>query len=185
VLLIVFVIAMAAILVVGLLAAAIPEFLAMNGDEPPAAAQNDQASEEERLRERLDEDPEDVTSMILLADLMANTGRGDEAIRWYERAIEHRPEQVSLRIAFGSLLMRYRYELDAEIQLQRALDIDPEEEQAMYLLAQLYEQSSPPRMEEAEEMYRRVIETSPESFYAELARDALGETDDADADSGS
>jgi cytochrome c-type biogenesis protein CcmH/NrfG len=186
VLVIAFVIAMAAFLVVGLLAAAIPEFLALNDDESPPVAQNDQPSEEERLRERLDENPEDVASMVLLADLLANTGRGDEAIRWYERAIEHRPEQVSLRVAFGSVLMRYRYDLDAEIQFQRAIEIDPEEEEAMYLLAQLYEQSNPPRMEEAEEMYRRVIETSPESFYAQLARDALGESDDdADADDGS
>jgi cytochrome c-type biogenesis protein CcmH/NrfG len=174
-----FAVVMAAFLIIGGLAAALPWFFAEDSSQPsPGQAPiSDEPTEEDLLRAQLEDDPEDVGSMILLAELLANTGRSDEAIRWYERAVERRPDQVTLRIAFGSVLMRQRFDLDAELQFQRALEIDPEDEQALFLLGQLYEQSTPPRQEEAEEMYRRVIETSPESFFAELARDALAGSD--------
>jgi tetratricopeptide (TPR) repeat protein len=184
VLTIAFAIAMAIFLVIGMIAVAVPEFLGGRNDTtqqaPVTTLDDDAESEEDRLRERLEEDPEDASALILLADLLANTGRYDESIRYYERAIEQRPEQVSLRIAFSQTLERRGYDLDAEVQLERALEIEPENEQAMFMLAEIMERDDPPRREEADELYERIIETSPESFYAELAEERLADDPDAD-----
>ena len=178
-----FAVAMAFFLVIGMIAVAIPEFMS-NDDEPAqvdfADFENDGNGEEERLRERLEEDPEDSSAMVQLADLLANTGRLDEAIRWYERAVDERPDDVELRVAFGQVLERRGYDLDAEVQLDRALELDEENVEAMFLLAEIKERKDPPRHDEAVELYERIIETAPESFYAQMSEERLAEGEAAD-----
>jgi cytochrome c-type biogenesis protein CcmH/NrfG len=183
-----FAIAMAVFLVIGMIAVAIPEFIGGGNDtiqRDPVATFDDQGeSEEDELRQRLEEDPEDESALILLADLLANTGRYDEAIRYYERAVEQRPDQVSLRIAFAQTLERRGYDLDAEVQLDRALELEPENVEAMFLLAGIMERDNPPRQDEADHLYEQIIEAAPESFYAQMAEERLARDsiDDAESD---
>lgn len=185
VLTIAFAIAMAVFLVIGMVAVALPEFIGGGNDSPQqdlgTTLEDEGESEEDELRQRLEEDPEDAGALVLLADLLANTGRYDEAIRYYERAIEQRPEQASLRIAFAQTLERRGYALDAEVQLDRALELEPENVEAMFMLAGILERDDPPRQDEADELYEEIIETAPESFYAQLAEEQLA-TDPAQND---
>jgi cytochrome c-type biogenesis protein CcmH/NrfG len=173
-----FAIAMAFFLVIGMIAIAVPEFMGGGNDTspPPPVVEDDGESEEDRLRAQLDDDPEDVDTLIQLADLLGNTGRYDEAIRLYERAVEQRPNDATLRVAFARILERRGYDLDAEVQLNRALEHDSENVEAMFMLAQIMERDQPPREEEARELYSEIIEVAPETFYAQMAEERLAET---------
>jgi hypothetical protein len=131
-------------------------------------------AEETQMRARLQKNPNDVDAMIILADLLANTGRGPEAIQWYGKAINLKPNDESLRIAFGNVLMQYNYELDAQLQLQKAHDLNPNDPQPLYLLGQLYENSATPQIDQARAMYQQAESAQPDSVYAGLAKDRLG-----------
>jgi cytochrome c-type biogenesis protein CcmH/NrfG len=130
-------------------------------------------AEETRLRQRLDEDSQDVSALIALADLLTNTGRGTEAIDLYERAIRLRPDDPALRLALGRTLLLYRYYADAELQLQRAHDLDPGDPAPLYFLGQVYESRSPPDILRAREMYEQAVRTAPGSPFGRLAEQRL------------
>jgi cytochrome c-type biogenesis protein CcmH/NrfG len=194
VLTIAFAIAMAFFLVIGMVAVGITEFVGGN-DQP--TTQNDFSqsieeqgeNEEQQLRERIAEDPDDYSAHSQLAVLLGNTGRVDEAITHYEQALQGNPDDVALRMSFARTLENRGYDLDAEIQLERVLEDDGDNAEATYLLAEIKMRGQPPRTEEAEELFERVIEIDPDSFHAEMARERLatpeddeGESDDPGAD---
>lgn len=129
--------------------------------------------EEARLRQRLAEHPQDVGAMLALADLLSNTGRGLEAVSLYEQAVHLRPDDPAIRLAFGRTLLLYGYYADAEVQLQRAHDLDPADPAPLYFLAQLYESRTPPEPERARALYQAVVQSAPDSPYARLASQRL------------
>jgi cytochrome c-type biogenesis protein CcmH/NrfG len=130
-------------------------------------------AEEAQMRARLQQNPNDFDAMVILADLLANTGRGPESIQWYEKAVKIKPDEESLRIAFGTVLMQYNYYLDSELQLKKAHDLSPNDPQPLYLLGQLYENESPPQPELARQLYQQAASVQPDSVYANLAKDRI------------
>lgn len=130
-------------------------------------------SEETEMRERLETNPDDVDAMIILANLLVNTGRGSEAIGLYERAVNLRPDDIDLRVAFGQTLMRSQHWLDAQLQFERAREINPDDPEPVYLLGTLYQSMNPPKEAEAKEMFETVIQIAPDSVYASRAEEAL------------
>lgn len=130
-------------------------------------------AEETQMRDRLQKNPNDLDAMIILADLLANTGRGTEAIQWYGKAVSLKSDDESLRVAFGTVLMQYNYELDAQLQLQKAHDLNPNDPQPLYLLGQLFENEATPQIDQARAMYQQAAAAQPGSVYAGLARDRL------------
>jgi tetratricopeptide (TPR) repeat protein len=193
VLTIAFAIAMAFFLVIGMVAVGVTEFIGGNDDQPATQGDFNQSmeeqseSEEDQLRARVDEDPEDYQAHQQLGVLLGNTGRVDEAIPHYEAALQGDSENTALRLSFARMLEQRGYDLDAEIQLERVLEDEEDNVEAMYLMAEINERKQPPQQDEAEELYRQVIETDPDSFYAEMAEERLaadGEPngDDTEAD---
>jgi len=134
-------------------------------------------AEEAQMRARLDKNPNDVDAMVILADLLANSGRGPEAIQWYDKAVQARPDDVSLHIAFGTVLMQYAYNLDAKLQFQKAHDLNPKDPQPLYMLGQLYEHQDPPDLTQARAMYEEAETADPGSVYAGLAKNRITELD--------
>ena len=130
-------------------------------------------AEEAQMRARIKDNPKDVNAMVILASLLANNGQGTEAIQWYGKAVDLKPDDESLRVAFGSVLMQYNFYLDAEIQLQKAHDITPSDPQPLYLLGQLYENKSPSEPDKALDFYQQAASASPDSVYAQLASDRI------------
>lgn len=130
-------------------------------------------AQEAEMRARLQKDPNDVNAMVILAGLLANDGSGEEANQWYEKAVNARPNDVALRIAFGQTLTEYGYPLDAELQLKKAEELAPTDPEPVYLLGQLYQQQQPPRTADAKKMYEQVINMAPDSVYASRAKDQL------------
>jgi cytochrome c-type biogenesis protein CcmH/NrfG len=149
-----------------------------SGDDDPFeddAARITPGEEVARLETEIARNPDDAATIGLLAEVLANSGRVAESIPWYERAIELRPQEVPLRIAFARALQRNRSFFDAEVQFKRALDVDPEHQAAAFYLANLYEQMPDPRLADARVWYERAVEADPDSVIAGQARDRLTE----------
>ena len=144
-------------------------------DLPPMPQVTPGAAEAE-MKARLDKDPHDVNAMVSLAELMANTGRGEEAIQWYEKAVTERPDDAKLRIGFGQTLTHASHYLDAQIQLQKAQELDPKNPEPSFLLGQLYQQVQPPKPDDARKMFEQVIQIDPGSVFAQRAREQLSAT---------
>lgn len=172
-----------AVLVIGLVQAVVVDLFgaAGSGDDglPPLQLDVTPGAQEAEMRARVAENPHDVNAILVLADLLANTGRAAEAIKWYDQAVALRPDDVRLRVAFGRTLKQAGYRLDAELQLKKAAELAPDDPEPLYLLGELYQQSDPPRSDEARAQYERVLEVAPESVYAERAREQLTALGDA------
>jgi cytochrome c-type biogenesis protein CcmH/NrfG len=134
-------------------------------------------AEVSRLETAIAQNPDDIDSMIVLAEVLANSGRINESIPWFERAIEARPEDPTLRIAFGRSLQRAGSDFDAELQLKRAVEIDPASAEAAFYLARFYETREPQMIDEAREWYQRAIDADPASVIAGQAEDRLAALD--------
>ena len=116
------------------------------------------------------QDPDDVDQVVLLANLLANTGRMPEAMDWYERALELAPEDNSIRLDFARSLQANAMPTDAEAQFLQVLENDPDSISGHYYLAKLYMDWKPQRRDEAQQHYQRVLDINPNSFLAEQAR---------------
>jgi cytochrome c-type biogenesis protein CcmH/NrfG len=125
------------------------------------------------IRQTAEANPDDVNAVLLLADVLGNTGKLDEAIPQYEKAIELAPDDASVRYAFARALADGDRRADAELQFQKVLEMEPDHQAALYYLAELYMEWEPRRQEEAEALYQRAIEADPDSFLASQAKDRL------------
>jgi cytochrome c-type biogenesis protein CcmH/NrfG len=130
-----------------------------------------------RLETAIADNPDDVNNVVVLAEILANSGRVAESIHWYERAIALRPDDPQLRLSFGRALQRGGGWFDAEVQFRRALELDPGNIAAAYYLGQLNETMPTPRIEAAREWYELAIELDPDSLLAEQAREHLAVLD--------
>ena len=83
------------------------------------------------------------------------------------------PDDASIRYSFARALADGDRPADAELQFQKALELDPAHQRAMFYLAELYMAWDPPRREEAEELYRQAIEVDPDAQVAVDATNRL------------
>jgi cytochrome c-type biogenesis protein CcmH/NrfG len=124
-------------------------------------------------RQVVEENPDDVDAVLLLADILGNSGHLDEAIPYYEQAIELAPDDASIRLSFARSLADGDLQQDAELQFERVLELEPDNQAALYYLAELYMAWDPPRQEEAEALYQQAIDADPDTFLASQAKDRL------------
>jgi cytochrome c-type biogenesis protein CcmH/NrfG len=122
---------------------------------------------------RLRDNPNDVNTMVVLANVLQNQGDYQGSINWYEKAVGLKPDDVDLRLAFGQALYSYGQLFDAEIQYKKAIELDSKSAKAEYYLAQLYQRSNPPRLEEARIHFTRASDLEPEGSWGRAARSAL------------
>lgn len=128
---------------------------------------------EQELRLAIERQPGDPQPLVSLANLLVAQGNGDEAIGWYERAIELEPERMQTRLDFGYALTRRGSFSDAEVQYERAIAIDGQNADAHFLLGELYLTWQPPRIEAARAALQRAIDVQPQSVAAAQAAEAL------------
>jgi cytochrome c-type biogenesis protein CcmH/NrfG len=151
---------------------------------PPTTAASVPGQFEQDLRQEIERQPNSPEQMVSLANLLVAQERGDEAIEWYERAIQLDPNRLQTRLDFGTALARRGSHSDAELQFKRAIEIDPESAEAYFLLGELYLAWQPPRTDDARDAFERAIEARPDSVAAERASEALASLDQTDASPG-
>ncbi|HYI14039.1 MAG TPA: tetratricopeptide repeat protein [Thermomicrobiales bacterium] len=136
-------------------------------------------AEVSRLETVISENPGDVDSIVVLSEVLANSGRIAESIPWFERAIQQRPDDATLRLAFGRALQRAGNNFDAELQLKRAVELEPGNPANAFYLGLFYENREPRALDQAHEWYQRAIDADPESVIAGQARDRMAALDPA------
>ncbi|MCA9832810.1 MAG: tetratricopeptide repeat protein [Thermomicrobiales bacterium] len=119
------------------------------------------------------ENPDDVAEHALLASMLASSGRIDEAIPEYEKALTLDPADTDVRLDFARSLQNNGKPLDAEAQFLKVLDMEPDNYTAHYYLARLYLDSFPTKRDEAIAHLEQVTEIAPDSFLAEQATTLL------------
>jgi|GEM_PF-641730 len=119
------------------------------------------------------EHPDDVDEIVLLANLLGNTGQIQEAIPWYEKALELAPDDMGVRLDFARSLAGAGLQTDAEAQFLKVLSAEPDNQTAHYYLAELYMVWNPPQEGKAREHYQKAVELDPGSFLGERARNRL------------
>ncbi len=127
---------------------------------------------EEQMR-LVEENPDDLDSVLLLANVLGNSGRLNDAIPYYEQAIQLAPDDPSVRLDFARALADGGFRADAELQFERVLELRPESQEALYYLAELYMRWETAREPEAVDLYQRSVAVNPDSFIAEQAINQL------------
>jgi cytochrome c-type biogenesis protein CcmH/NrfG len=118
-------------------------------------------------------DPNDVESLLLLANLLGNSNRLGEAIPMFESALQLAPQDVNARLSFARALSDGGMSADAELQFRKALELEPDNQEAHYYLAELFRLSVPPRTSEAIVHYQRAAEIDSTTLRAERSREQL------------
>jgi tetratricopeptide (TPR) repeat protein len=145
-----------------------------NGDVDPEefnASTRDEFIEE--IRATVEANPSDAAAMSLLANVLAQDGRIDEAIDWYEKSLAADPTNAQVRLSFALSLAESDKRADAEVQYRRILDNDPNQAEAWYYLGELYRNWNPPRTEDAIAALNKVLSVAPGSVIAERATASL------------
>lgn len=121
--------------------------------------------------------PDNLESVLLLASLLANSGRMADAIPHYEQALKLAPEDIDARLSFARSLSDAGMQADAELQFRKVLELDADNQAANYYLAELLMASSPQRVDEAVTYYRVAASVDNTTLIGERAQtqvDALG-----------
>lgn len=130
-----------------------------------------------RLQTAVAEDPTDTESMAVLANILANSGQLDEAIVWYEIALEADPDNGDLRVAFGLALFQLGNDFDAAVQFRRTHELLPDSATPPYYLGQISERGPNPDLDEARAWYATAVEVAPDSLVGRQAAERLAELD--------
>lgn len=128
---------------------------------------------EQSLETKVAQHPRDTVSMALLANTLANNGKLDEAIQWYEKVLDLNPNDWQTRLDFAQSLASGQKRADAELQFQKVIAAQPTNPDAHFYLAELYQAWQPPRTDDAVREYNTVIQVAPTSFLAERAKQQL------------
>jgi len=150
------------------------DMLGSGSNEEPTP---DAAAEIERLQTAVAENPDDLASTAVLATILSNQGRPAEAIPLFDRLVAAEPDNGRTRLAFGIALFRSGNPFDAEVQLKRAHELQPDRPDAAFYLGQLYEERVDPDLDAAREWYQTAIDIAPDSLTADQARQRLTELD--------
>jgi tetratricopeptide (TPR) repeat protein len=123
----------------------------------------------------LEDDPNDFAAMSALGEYYGQVGDYDQAITWYESALQIVPDDMTIRYAFANTLANAGSQADAELQYQKVIAAEPQNHEAMLSLARLYRNWSPPRTDDAIAIYQQIVDQGGESFVVDLAREELAD----------
>ena len=108
--------------------------------------------------------PEDAAQCLARGNSCLQSGRVEEALRAYDRAIELNPDQLESHFNRGNVLLRLQRQSEALAAFERAIAISPELAMAHYNRATLL--SAAGRVDEARRGYQRTLELDPNFMQA-------------------
>lgn len=117
--------------------------------------------------------PNDVESILLLANMLANSSRLSEAIPYYQKVLNLKPNDAAARLDFARALSDSDLNGDAELQFKKVIAIEPRNQDAHYYLAELYSRWQPARTAEAIVEYQKAFEIDPTTLVGQKSRAAL------------
>lgn len=116
---------------------------------------------EAAYRRAIELDPQFAVAHVHLARLLRKNNRASEAEPYYKRAIELAQDAPTLVLIANTLQSEQRWP-DSDPVLRRALELDPRNPGALYLMGRLLVVRQ--KYDEAEPLLKSAIEISPRSF---------------------
>ena len=128
--------------------------------------------------------PNDEYAIALLASLYRQNARSDKAIDIVSAGLERLPESVDLRVVLADLLLSHQKTAEAEAQLKKVIELQPEDLSHRYRLARFYMLTK--NVPAAEQAMRDAVAAAPNSVEAKVALSDLlaahGGADKAEAE---
>jgi tetratricopeptide (TPR) repeat protein len=112
------------------------------------------------LRERLIQRPTDVFALVLMARFAKALGYSRESRQLLALAIEFEPQSIQARMDFAAELHRQNQPLEALVQLDRLLEIDPGNSRALTMKASVLGRGTG-RYTESIALYEELLARSP------------------------
>ena len=122
---------------------------------------------EAHLRQAVRIAPQEPRGYEVLAALLVQTGRLAEARGLYEALVRLKPRQAGYRLNLGTVLLQLKDHAAAMEELKRALELDPEQPEALGNLARFY-LSARRDLPEALGLCRRLVELQPTAASYDL-----------------
>lgn len=160
-------------LVVGVGGSLLFDAFGLGGDGSGGNVTEVDASVEQAFRSTVAAAPDDFAANVALANYLANTGKLEEAIPFYETAVQLAPNDAGIRLDFARSLAKANFYSDAELQFRKAIELRPDDPQAYFYLGEMFFNMNPQRTNDAIDQYERTIEVDPRSFVAERSRERL------------
>ena len=142
---------------------------------PAAPAQTAPALDEARasaLRATAERNPRDADTRIQLGNLYFDAERFEEAVKWYEQAVQIAPQNVNASTDLG-ISYYYTNQPDRALgQFERSLAIDPNHSKTL-LNVGIVRAFGKQDLDGAAKAFQRVLDVAPGSPEARAARQAL------------
>lgn len=128
--------------------------------------------EVQRLKDLADKDPANATPRTQLGNLYFDAERYQDAIRWYEAALEVDPTNPDVSTDLGVSYYYINQPDKALAQFKRSLEIEPKHTKTM-LNEGIVLAFGKQDLEAASKAWQRVVELAPDSPEGQAARRAL------------
>jgi tetratricopeptide (TPR) repeat protein len=115
---------------------------------------------EAHLRQAICVAPQETQAYEMLATLLLQTGRAADSRVIYEALLRQCPNPEAYRLNYGIILLQQRDFTAAERELKKVLELNPNEDRAMFFLAQYY-LGARRNLPEALELGRRLVKQRP------------------------
>lgn len=118
--------------------------------------------------EKIKQDPESVPLNIEMGNLLFDSGRFDEAIPFYQKALSSDSENISVQIDLAVCYFNLRKTDQAIMEMNKALKIDPNHSKGLFNMGIIYYNLG--QFEKVREYWQRLIAIHPdlpETFKAQ------------------
>ena len=125
-------------------------------------------------KSQVDENPLDNVSMLALANRYADqsAGRYDDAITWFNKALQIDPKNVDIRLRIASIYLNNTQNYEAAVKtLTEVTTMAPDNAMAFLLLGQAAKAAG--QKQTAILAWSRYLELAPTSEYASLIKDEI------------
>ncbi|NIR49560.1 tetratricopeptide repeat protein [candidate division KSB1 bacterium] len=127
----------------------------------------------ERLKQRVEENPDDLVAIDSLATMYSIAGSYDKARKFYERHLEIEPDNQQIKIALGLTYHSLNRTEEGIELIEGILQEEPTHAFALFYLAEIYASSG--EMKVAEEHWNKIIDHYPNTEIANMAQQRIHE----------
>lgn len=125
-----------------------------------------------QLKAGADRNPADAETRVQLGNLYFDAERYDDAVRWYEAALEIDPKNVNASTDLG-IAYYYSNQPDRALaQFDKSLELDPKHSKTLLNIG-IVRAFGKQDLAGAEKAWERVLETAPDSPEAAIAKKGL------------
>lgn len=128
-------------------------------------------AEIEKLRQRVNSNPDDMTSTLRLANLLHDVHIFDQAVEYYRRYLEKNETDPDARVDMGICLFELGRVDEAIKEMEKALSYSPNHQLALYNLGIVNLASG--NIERAKDYFKRCIDVNPSADVAQKAKRML------------